>query len=50
MFPLDLLHGLLRHSLAAHKRETIAFGRLYRRDWETPELASDTRHRRVLAY
>ena len=27
MFPVDLLHGLLRHSLAAHKRETIAFGR-----------------------
>jgi len=27
MFPGDLLHGLWRHSLAAHKRETIAFGR-----------------------
>jgi len=27
MFPVDLLHHLLRHSLAAHKRETIAFGR-----------------------
>jgi hypothetical protein len=27
MFPVDLLHGLWRHSLAAHKRETIAFGR-----------------------
>ena len=27
MFPVDTLHGLLRHSLAAHKRETIAFGR-----------------------
>ena len=27
MFPVDLLHALLRHSLAAHKRETIAFGR-----------------------
>jgi len=27
MFPVDLLHGLLRHSLAAHRRETIAFGR-----------------------
>jgi len=27
MFPADTLHGLLRHSLAAHKRETIAFGR-----------------------
>jgi hypothetical protein len=27
MFPVDNLHGLLRHSLAAHKRETIAFGR-----------------------
>jgi hypothetical protein len=25
MFPVDLLHGLLRHSLAAHERETIAF-------------------------
>jgi len=27
MFPADSLHGLLRHSLAAHRRETIAFGR-----------------------
>jgi hypothetical protein len=27
MFPLDLLHTLLRHSLAHHRRETIAFGR-----------------------
>ena len=27
MFPVDLLHRLLRHSLAAHRRETIAFGR-----------------------
>ena len=27
MFPVDLLHALLRHCLAAHKRETIAFGR-----------------------
>jgi len=27
MFPVDTLHGLLRHSLAAHRRETIAFGR-----------------------
>jgi hypothetical protein len=27
MFPVDLLHALLRHSLAAHKRETIAMGR-----------------------
>ena len=27
MFPCDVLHGLLRHSLAAHRRETIAFGR-----------------------
>jgi transposase-like protein len=116
MFPADLLHGLLRHSLAAHKRETIAFGRrlnaiverlflvaiwrnfvkgvserrndsttpamrlgltdrpwkwervlgrrlfpdreklagiwleLYRRDWTTPELPCNTRHRRVFAY
>jgi len=116
MFPADLLHGLLRHSLAAHKRETIAFGRrlnaiverlflvaiwrnfvkgvserrgdpttpamrlgltdrpwkwervlgrrlfpdreeldgiwleLYRRDWTTPELPSNTRHRRVFTF
>ena len=116
MFPVDLLHGILRHSLAAHKRETIAFGRrlnaimerlyvavvwrnfikgvserkgdpttpamklgltdrpwtwkqllsrrlfpdreglegswldLYRRDWITPELPSNTRHRKVFAY
>jgi transposase-like protein len=27
MFPVDLLHGLIRHSAAAHKREGIAFGR-----------------------
>jgi len=27
MFAVDQLHGLLRHSLANHKRETIAFGR-----------------------
>ena len=27
MFPVDLLHGILRHSCAPHKRETIAFGR-----------------------
>ena len=116
MFPVDLLHSLLRHSLAAHKRETIAFVRrlnagmeqfhvaavwrnfvkgvserkndrttpamrlgltdqpwswkrvlarrlfpdregldgslldLYRRDWLTPELPSNTRHRKVFAY
>jgi hypothetical protein len=116
MFPVDLLHGLLRHSLAAHKRETIAFGRrlnaiverlflvaiwrnfvkgvserrgdpttpamrlgltdrpwrwervlgrrlfpdrekldgtwleLYRRDWTTPELPSNVRHRKAFTY
>lgn len=116
MFPVDLLHGVLRHTLAAHRRETIAFGRrlngimerlhvavvwrnlikgvserkgdrttpamkvgladrgwtwkqllsrrlfphreglkgtmlvLYRRDWLTPELPSNTLHRRVFAY
>jgi transposase-like protein len=27
MFPVDLLHKLLRHSCAHHRRETIAFGR-----------------------
>ena len=27
MFPIDALHGFLRHSLKAHVRETIAFGR-----------------------
>jgi hypothetical protein len=27
LFPNDRLHGLLRHSLAHHRRETIAFGR-----------------------
>ena len=27
MFPTDLLHGLLRHSCAHHRRETLAFGR-----------------------
>ena len=27
LFPVDLLHALLRHSLAHHRRETIAFGR-----------------------
>jgi transposase-like protein len=116
MFPVDLLHRLLRHSLAAHKRETIAFARrlnaiaerlsltavwrnfvkgvserkndpttpairlgltdrpwtwervlgrrlfpdreglagvwldLYRRDWITTELPSNTRHRRIFTY
>ena len=27
MFPADALHALLRHTLAHHRRETIAFGR-----------------------
>ena len=27
MFPVDLLHKILRHSLAHHRRETIAFPR-----------------------
>jgi transposase-like protein len=27
MFASDLLHGLMRHTLAHHRRETIAFGR-----------------------
>jgi hypothetical protein len=27
MFAVDLLHKLLRHSQAHHRRETIAFGR-----------------------
>jgi len=27
MFPVDLLHKLIRHSQAHHRRETIAFGR-----------------------
>jgi transposase-like protein len=27
LFPADALHALLRHSLAHHRRETIAFGR-----------------------
>jgi len=27
MFPVDLLHSILRHSLAHHRRETIAFTR-----------------------
>jgi hypothetical protein len=27
MFPVDALHGLFRHSVAHHRRETIAFGR-----------------------
>ena len=27
MFPVDLLHKILRHSLAHHRRETIAFAR-----------------------
>ena len=27
MFPVDALHAFLRHSLAHHRRETIAFGR-----------------------
>ena len=27
MFPVDLLHKILRHTLAHHRRETIAFAR-----------------------
>lgn len=27
MYPVDLLHKLMRHSNANHKRETLAFGR-----------------------
>ena len=27
LFPVDLLHKIFRHSLAHHRRETIAFGR-----------------------
>jgi len=27
LFPVDALHGLVRHSMAHHRRETIAFGR-----------------------
>ncbi|MGH9867382.1 MAG: hypothetical protein ACREAA_04350 [Candidatus Polarisedimenticolia bacterium] len=27
MFPVDALHALIRHSMAHHRRETIAFGR-----------------------
>ena len=27
MFPVDALHGLIRHTVAHHRRETIAFGR-----------------------
>jgi transposase-like protein len=27
LFPVDLLHTILRHSVAHHRRETIAFGR-----------------------
>lgn len=116
MFPNDLLHALMRHSLAHHHRETIAFarrinaglerlfllsawrnfvkgvserkpdpttpamrkrlaeapwswqrllgrrlfvdrlpvpgswGELYRREWITPALASNTRHRLRLAF
>jgi transposase-like protein len=116
MLPVDALHRLLRHSQAAHRRETIAFGRrlnalmermflfavwrnfikglsekkpdpttpamrlglaaerwswqrvlsrrqfpdrvrlggtweeLYRREWTTPVLASNTRHALRLAY
>jgi transposase-like protein len=116
MFPVDALHGLIRHTAAHHRRETIAFGRrlnalverlfltvvwrnfvkgrserrpdpvtpamrlrlatepwtwsrtlarrlfpareslpptwrdLYRRDWTTPVLPSNTRHRLAHAY
>ena len=27
LFPVDALHALMRHSMAHHRRETIAFGR-----------------------
>ena len=44
MFPVDLLHKILRHSLAHHRRETIAFGRRLNALMERLFLASAWRN------
>jgi len=40
MFPADLLHSILRHSLAHHRRETIAFTRRINAAMERLALAA----------
>src|SRR6266850_4453208 len=44
MFPVDTLHGLLRHSECHHRRETIAFGRRTNAILERLYLASAWRN------
>jgi hypothetical protein len=44
MFPVDTLHGLLRHSACHHRRETIAFGRRTNAILERLYLASAWRN------
>jgi transposase-like protein len=44
MFPVDTLHGLLRHSECHHRRETIAFGRRTNAILERLHLASAWRN------
>jgi transposase-like protein len=44
MFPVDTLHGLLRHSEGHHRRETIAFGRRTNAILERLYLASAWRN------
>jgi len=44
MFPVDTLHGLLRHSECHHRRETIAFGRRTNAIMERLYLASAWRN------
>jgi hypothetical protein len=44
MFPIDTLHGLLRHSECHHRRETIAFGRRTNAILERLYLASAWRN------
>lgn len=44
MFPVDLLHKIFRHSLAHHRRETIAFARRLNAALERMALASTWRN------
>ena len=38
MFPIDALHGFVRHSVKAHARETISFGRRSEAQFERAHL------------
>jgi len=44
MFPVDLLHKLVRHTMAHHRRETIAFGRRLNAVMERLALAAAWRN------